>query len=212
MRVGSFSVYVPEGRERDSGHVELPHGSVYTLRLGNHGSRRCDAEVSIDGKSVGVFRLNGGTMTLERPADDNGRFTFFAADSAEGAQAGAGSVGRVDRGLVQVVFRPERERPMGVVRGAGFEKGGTTLTSLGDNEVRSRCFGGEEKTSGGILGLNQAGVTGLTGQSDQNFVSVANLDYDLNGAVTISLRLVTGVAVRELRPVTRGNAVPAPVQ
>ena len=48
MRVGNFSLMIPEGIERDSGHIVLPHEQVYTLRLGNHGNRRCDAHVWID--------------------------------------------------------------------------------------------------------------------------------------------------------------------
>ncbi len=59
MRVNSFSVMVPEGQERDSGHVELRHNTQYSLRLGNHDSNRhCDAQVSVDGKEIGNFRIN----------------------------------------------------------------------------------------------------------------------------------------------------------
>lgn len=36
MRVGNFSLLIPEGRERDSGHVEMQHNTQYQLRLGNH--------------------------------------------------------------------------------------------------------------------------------------------------------------------------------
>ncbi|MBV8097108.1 MAG: hypothetical protein JO110_28465, partial [Acetobacteraceae bacterium] len=100
---------IPEGRERDSGHVVLSHGQMYTLRLGNHCyRRRCDATVFVDGKEVGCFRLSAGQIwTIERPAHDTGRFTFFRSDSAEAATAGVGAVKQEDRGLVHVVFRPE---------------------------------------------------------------------------------------------------------
>lgn len=209
MRFGHFSLLIPEGREVNGGHVEMPHGKVYTLRLGNHEhSRRCDAAVMVDGKEVGCFRLAGGqTMTLERPAHDTGCFTFFRADSAEGQQAGAANVGKDERGLVQVTFRPERQRrPQGMLRSVG-------LCSIGEREEKTsgslRGLGGEPSFS---AGQNSAGVTGLTGQSAQSFYEVAALDYDPSGEVTISLRLVAGMAVRELTPTVRGNAVPAPVE
>jgi len=108
MRVNSFSLQIPEGREVDSGHVQLPHGTVYRIKLGNHAHRRCDAVVSVDGKEVGTFRLNShDSVVLERGAEDTGKFTFFTADSTEGVAAGSSTVSVDNRGLVQVVFKPE---------------------------------------------------------------------------------------------------------
>lgn len=212
MRVGNFSVLVLPGRERDSGHVVLPHGSVYSLRLGNNFSgRRCDAEVTIDGKPVGTFRLaSGEAMTLERPAHDEGRFTFYRADSAEAATAGGGKISGDARGLVQVVFRPEMRNLSQYVT-----RGGTAETSLD-------CYkGGEEKTSGGIIrsmGMGQAqncsaGITGLSEHSNQRFQEVACLNYDVANETTITLRLVAGdEGPRELTAAqVRSNPVPAPV-
>jgi hypothetical protein len=216
MRIASFSVLIPEGREHGSGHVELPHGRQYTVRLGNHDhGRRCDAEVTIDGKCVGVFRLGvGETMTLERPADDDGRFTFYRADTAEAAQAGAASVGSADRGLVQVRFRPERPRQYtppatGVVRPMGM--GGGICRSAGFGPRGQSVIGGTTEPDYAPP-QNAAGVTGLSGQSSQRFVTVANLDYDPVGEAVITLRLVAGEAgPRELKAVApRANAVPAP--
>lgn len=55
-------------------------------------------------------------------------------------------------------------------------------------------------------------MTGLSGYSSQEFVGVGPLDLDHAAAVTISIRLVTGVGVNDPRPlVTRGNPVPPPV-
>lgn len=108
MRIGNFSATVPEGREHSTGHVALSHNQTYTLRLQNcwH-DRGCDAEVTIDGKPIGGFRLDRGrTLVLERSPDDNGRFTFLRLDSAEGQAAGLHEVATAERGLITVRFRP----------------------------------------------------------------------------------------------------------
>src|SRR4051794_40373951 len=88
MRVGDFSVEVvavADGatREIESGHVLARAGTVYGLRLTNHGPLRSVAEVRIDGRSVterGVVVNAYGSMTLERPVggSDSGRFTVIA--------------------------------------------------------------------------------------------------------------------------------------
>ncbi len=198
MRVGSYSVLIPEGVERETGHVGLSHGKQYTLRLGNHDGRQCDAEVTVDGKVIETFRLYPHqTMTLERSPDDNGRFTFYSSGTGDAAQAGEFAIAETDKGLIQVRFVPEKRRverpktvrPMGL---CSFSSGTT------------RGFGGEEKTSGGI--------TGLSGHSDQKFQTVGAIDREESESVLISIRLVTwNDGPRPLRVVERGNAVPVPV-
>jgi hypothetical protein len=213
MRLGNFSLLIPEGYEGGSGHVRLRHGQTYTLRLGNHGSLRCDAEVTVDGKPTGTFRINGNnTITLERPENDTGRFTFLLRNSAEGQAANLSGVPEGDLGLVQVRFKPERyyqPPPQNIVRPVSMHEptvtGGTT-PDWGGNAI--------EKTSGGICRGMSAGGTGLTGQSGQTFYTVANLDYDPTGEVVISLRLVGSeeASVRPLVAAQRSNPVPPPVR
>lgn len=212
MRLGNFSVLVPEGREHGTGHVGLNHSTVYTIRLGNHGSVDCDADVEVDGKSVGCFRLHAyQSVCLERPADDTGRFTFFRSESAESQQAGEAGIARESKGLVRVTFKPARKpqhvmRPMGMV-----SRGGPCGQSVGGDYKGIA----EEKTSGRIQleSMNaSAGITGLTGTSGQRFVTVANLDYDLSAVVEIALRLVCkeSSAVRPLQPI-RSTGIPGVV-
>jgi hypothetical protein len=196
MRVGNFCLLIPEGRERDSGHVELAHGRQYTLRLTNQWyDRRCDADLSVDGKPVGCFRLHAGeTMALERPSHDTGRFTFYRAGTVEAGQAGEANVGAADRGLVRVRFTPERRRERkadtgGILRSMSVRPmsmdpgywGGTTETSIADG------------ASCGIPMGAAAGVTGLSGHSGQTFTTVGPLDYDATEEVVITLRLVAPV-------------------
>ena len=220
MRVGNYSVLIPEGVERESGHVSVEHGKQYTLRLMSHDYRRCDAEVEIDGKSLGGFRLHGyGSITLERSPEDSGRFTFYSSGTVDAGAAGEAGIAAADKGLIQVRFVPERRtappvprvQTMGMRGGpCGGMRGGPCGQPVGGGLFRSAGplgFTGdrEEKTSGGI--------TGLSGHSAQQFVTVGPLDRAKDESVTITLRLVTlDAGPRPLKPVSdRANPVPAPV-
>ncbi len=199
MRVGSFSLLIPEGRELDSNHVVLAHGAVYRIHLGNHHGRRCDATVEVDGKEVGTWRIGPGqSIVLERPVHDTGRFTFFESRSGEAQAAGVGAVEVASRGLIRATFRPERVyRPLPRVGSLRAVAGGPSCG-----------MEAEEKTAGLV-----PGITGLTGTSGQHFKDVAPLDYDPLLEVTIYLRLVSGLP--EVRPLTvspRSNSVPAPAE
>lgn len=108
MRLNDFSVRVPEGREEAGGYVALPHGRQYSLHLRNDRPVACDAAVSIDGRHVGTWRLGPRqSARIERPVDDEGRFTFYALGSAEAGAVGLESVGD-QLGLLSVEFTPAR--------------------------------------------------------------------------------------------------------
>lgn len=216
MRFGNYSVQVVEGFERgESGYCHVPHGKAYTLRLGNHGSAKCQADVVIDGKPVGSFVLRGyQTATIERGVDDTGRFTFYADGTSEAVQAGIAAVANVDRGLVQVVFSPEKSRPVSwnseisVLRTANLSRRGPGGQSQGGwgntRSTESYCGEREEKTGGGI--------TGLSGYSTQQFREAAAFDVDESKRVTVTLRLVRlDEGPRPLVGVSNGNSVPPPV-
>nr|QBK86125.1 MAG: hypothetical protein LCMAC101_07200 [Marseillevirus LCMAC101] len=89
-------------------YVEMPKDNVqYRIRLKNNGSAKCDAVVTIDGKNMGTFRINGSSqMLLERPTDVERRFTFFVGGS-EGSKQGGYKEKDKNNGLVQVLFKPE---------------------------------------------------------------------------------------------------------
>lgn len=218
MRVGQFSVTIPEGQEQSSGHVHLPNGQQYRIRLNNHfPDRRCDATVRVDGKEVGTFRLERiGGMLLERPAHDTGKFTFYGIRSDEAKVAGVDGVAREARGLVEVTFRPERQAaPLReYLKSASISHAtprcghiSVTSHSVGQGEVRPVSLQtGQEKSVG-------AGITGLSGHSLQEFHDVPNLTYDPVEEVQITLRLVevTQDGPRPLTSVPRSNPVPAAV-
>lgn len=209
MRIGNFSARIPQGNEKGSGHVYLPHGSQYTVDLRNQWyDRDCDATLTIDGKDMGTYRVpSNGSVVLERSSADQGKFTFFADGTAEAAAAGILMVDNPDRGLVSVRFRPAKARMRPV-------------------EMVSRGVEREEKTSGGInidagvlrsfnagLSPSRSGITGLTGHSNQQFREVPNLDYDQTEEVVINLRLVPEAGVRPMEPVgaVKSNVVPQPL-
>lgn len=204
MRIGNFSVLIPQGREHGSGHVGMTHGQVYGIRLGNHGNLRCDAVVEIDGKDCGTYRIDPHSdWTLERAHHDRGRFTFFKTDSVE-ASISVGIL-KEDRGLVQVTFKPEKrwEPPKYVAPPSAVRGGGGAAW----NAPKGLCG------AAGPIGAAE-GITGLTGHSNQNFVEAHRIDYDPDGTVVITLRLVEdsfSQAIRKLEPVPRGNPTPSPV-
>lgn len=223
MRFGDFEVRIPRGDERASGYVDMTHGQVYALELRNHADKRCDADVVIDGKLVGRFRLEArDTLNLERPADEAKCFTFYQSGSAEARAAEISRVAAEDRGLISVTFRPERDP---VVRSA--TRFGKHNRSLTENALRwkSRGVGGQslgsdwdQPTNGSITfaasSFNSAvdGITGLSGSSDQRFTTVNDLKYDESGSCTIHLRLrPVAAAVSPLYPARRSTPVPPPL-
>lgn len=113
MRVNDFGILIPQGVEREDGYVRMPHDTQYTIQLQSYSSYPADAEVTVDGRPIGSFRLDArGRVTIETPPDDpgRGRFTFYKADTAEAGAAGVGDVEHADRGIVRVVFKPGRSR------------------------------------------------------------------------------------------------------
>lgn len=237
MRVDNFSVIIPEGRERGSeGHVAMVHDTHYTIKLVNHGHRRCDALVKVDGKDMGGFRLDAGcSLTLERPSHDTGRFTFYKNKTVECATATGGKVTKDDMGLIQVLFKPEKktlQRPVAKSLGREdcllkdcdeYEETGTSFGFGGGQKQKGRASGQHQNSTDDLkmrnrqLGLDRrervtSGATGLSGHSDQDFITVSALEYEPNEEVPITLRLIcVESAVRELTAAPRGNPVPAPV-
>ena len=137
MRLGDFSVCVPEGVEKESGYVEMVHGTKYKLQLSNTSRRPCDAEVHIDGKHVGTWRINAGVVALlERPVHDTGRFTFYRLKTQEASKAGL--VRSEKLGLISVVFKPELAPDSGLrfSAEADFEAGGTGLSGRSEQTFR----------------------------------------------------------------------------
>jgi hypothetical protein len=136
MKLEPYEVKVPEGRESE-GYVYLRHNTQYTLLLKNLAHTRCDAEVRIDGREVGAWRVPAlKTVIIERPVHDTGRFTFYEVGSREADKAGISESDQL--GLLTVVFRPEtlslRAPPQPST--SGGLAGGTGLSGQSDQKFR----------------------------------------------------------------------------
>lgn len=263
MRVGNFSLGIVGHPEDSKGYVRLPHDTQYALKLRNHMGRRAQAEVSIDGKSMGTFILEAyDHVELERSADDNGIFTFYRANSEEGRMSEAISIGRNDRGLVQVVFTPEEAKryvkPVKLSQPKTFGSPWNSKPSFGGITRQFRSSGDSTKglsrklskgapEYSGSVGYSSepmddfcmdwverdnevssnaqffcnsmgsapiaasAGVTGLSGVSEQQFRTVSGFPLDKSLAATISLRLVCDEgSPRPLSSVGSGSSNPIP--
>lgn len=191
MQLGNYTLTISGGEERlinGATYVNLRHGQTYKLFLGNMNSKRCNAEVTVDGKHIGTWRLGAfGSATLERPADDIGLFTFYRLGTTD---ASIVQVQDNDKtGLIQVVFTPEK--PV-----------------LRDGSPLSRDINGQQVSYRGVTRGAHAGGTGLSGQSNQQFGTAGHIPLDYTGQVTLSLRLM------EFEPVNLGprplNASPVP--
>lgn len=163
LRLGDYAVCIPQGFYIDTGHVRLEHNIHYSIIMENFGNTSCDTEVSIDGASVGTWRVsNNSKIEIERPVYDTGRFTFYALESEQSRKIGLSADDKL--GLVTVTFMPEK------------------VHSYDGNDLKfSRRVDTDER-----------GGTGLAGESKQRFGTANSIERDADNFVTIHLRLVCG--------------------
>lgn len=198
MKFADYEVAVSSGSEQSSGHVLMQHGAEYALILKSFNMKRSDAEVSVDGKFIGTWRLDGlEVVRIERPADVEKKLTFFRLDSPEGDDANLQAISKDVLGLVSVKFTPEKQisKPHDrVVRHSGASSGLLRAT---------------------VSDVVSAGGTGLGVRSEQRFSTAPHIERDEEAVVTINLRLVEGPVVSELKPavapVPKSTPIPQPV-
>ncbi len=194
---GGFSLSVQNRADDHRGYVRMDHGAVYSLCFRSDIGRAADAEVSIDGLPMGTWRLSPRrSACIDRPADDTGQFTFYRADSADGYAVGSAQVGRSDKGRVSVRFIPEVERTYPVPtpyfpqsRSAPEQEMFAEDSISGAARSYAAPHTQRSKTSPPRDRLG-AGVTGLTGESDQRFGTAKSIKRDYAAAVILELRLV----------------------
>lgn len=197
--LNNFSLRVAEGNETAGGYVELEHGKQYRLVLRNSRNTACDAKIEIDGKDVGTFRIYAySSVTLERPAGDQSKFTFLKLGTDEAKQAQLNEHDP-NLGLVRVTFTPEffvKPLPMPYVQTVQPSWTYTpSATWTANATYRSATIGdGGDAVAMAAMptenSFSRSGGTGLTGHSNQDFTTVATLNYDLSQQTTIFLRLV----------------------
>jgi hypothetical protein len=192
MYLNGFSVIISQGLEIGNGYIEIKHGTQYTISLYNSNSVRADAEIYVDGKHIGTFRVNAySNISLERPLNDNGKFTFYRSGSIEFNNSELYNVSRSKLGLIQVTFKPEKAKI--TLRSKGISGQSVDSHSL-------NCYSSNTNWS--------SGGTGLSGYSSQEFVNVSELDYDKT-TTTINLRLIERNR-KSVRPLKSNISTPIP--
>lgn len=114
MTLNQFSLRIIGGHEVAGGYVEMSSGEQYTLQLRNFRNVPCQADVKVDGKEAGCFIIPAkGSMSLERPEHDQGRFTAYlqGTETEEFKKAGLEGVSEGELGLIQVTFTPQVFQP-----------------------------------------------------------------------------------------------------
>jgi hypothetical protein len=181
----------PWPAHESDGYVYLKHDTCYSISMTSKESLRKDAQVYIDGKYVGTWRLEPfRDVKIERPVHAPNKFTFYAAGSQEFVSSDLNSVDRQNLGLIQVVFIPEKK---------------VDYSEL--DQVYS--LGGSKS-----IGTMRGGGTGLSAPSSQTFGTASEMITDSSKAVAISLRLREAKdepkPLHDLRQVgmIKGNPVP----
>ncbi|XP_074616013.1 uncharacterized protein LOC141875597 isoform X3 [Acropora palmata] len=87
--------------------VELKSGTQYEIRLKNSHPYACHVDISIDGYDVGGWIMQGGQQfTVERPAHEAKKFTFYRVKKAP-KDSGIDPSRTEENGVVKCVFTPE---------------------------------------------------------------------------------------------------------
>ncbi len=221
MYLNKFSVRIPEGQENTSGYVEMVDGTQYTIVLRNDRDVHCDANVEVDGKHIGTFRIWAhSNIKLERPLSDSGKFTFFRTGSYGFLKSDLARVPTDLLGLVKVTFTPEK-RPQYYISKQYYlpniEYDKYYSPSVGDpitwiyNSDTITYTNTSACSCSTTAGLSASpGGTGLSGHSDQGFYKVDDLHYDFSQQTTIYIRLICSDKEdpRPLRPVMNSTPIP----
>lgn len=206
IRVDDFAVCIPEGEKTSDDYFLLTHNQHYSVCLRNYSIRKCDADIEIDGKDMGTFRIPpNSSATFDRPAHDDGRFTFYELMSKEGNSVGLKA--NQNLGLVSVTFRPEHFEEkfclrMGVPRSDHESDDGDPQHGKDSSKI--------------FAAIPRAGGTALTGKSEQRLNDAEQIKHDPHATVIIHLRLGARVVSHpsEPRPLTshpRSNKIPPPL-
>lgn len=174
-------------------YIALEHNAEYSLTLFNESSSRCDADVSIDGRSIGIFRVKPySSINIERPATRQQKFVFLQEDTGIAYRSGISS-GKSSNGLVTVKFSPEypkHDMSKSVWASAsrqcsmsfGMDLGSLTNST---NQMYSCASNAKE------FDTLSSGATALGDHSSQTFESVSPLrEIDHSRKTTITFRLI----------------------
>ena len=89
-------------------YFALPENAEYFFVVSNGGSTRCDVAISLDGISIGRWRIPAwGTIQIERPVDSNTKFLFVREQYVKSTESQSGSSTISNNGLIELEFFPE---------------------------------------------------------------------------------------------------------
>jgi len=224
MFLNGFSISVPESQEETSdGYVVLKHNQNFSIRLHNShkfdGScKPADAEVHVQGKHVGTFRVPyGQTVIIERSVDDNGKFTAYRNGTYE-AQLAEIDAGDPNNGLIKVIWKPGYKYKPPI----NYVSSGITI-NWDDPNINSNHYLDSSTFTNSTIGCSaqysttrglSGGGVGLSGHSDQSFMEVDSLTYD-EPDTTIYLRIAFRDEVRAIKKHNRkvyASKVPRPLK
>lgn len=172
------------------GYFILPNNSQYFIKLTNHRATPADAQVRVDGKEIGVFRIPArGHITIKRPAGMDRALIFVSESSPAAWQAGVRK-GRFENGVVQVTFVPEKIRyfsPIEIFESSSFTPRGSPMS------------GSMMKMSSPRSQL-KSGATILGDRTSQIFSTARHLkEADVDNIRTLTARIVVGERKPRLR-------------
>lgn len=184
-------------KKNDHNYYSLPNFSEYKIRLTNHRPTRTDAEVFIDGISVGTWRIGPfNSIVVERPANLNRRFVFVEQISKVVEDAGLDI--NCNSGLITVIFKPEK---INICRFAKspyistptfYDDSDTSYADINDDGVYYHSNGSinEMVTTDNTTSYNY-GATILGKGTDQHFNLADQLTLiDYHNITRINLRLI----------------------
>ena len=216
----SLSVYPAEKVHRfGSNYFTMADKTEYKIELSNNRSVKADAHVWIDGKKVGVWRINShSTISIERPSDVSKKFVLLK----EGTSAARDSdimTGKSENGLVKVEFQPEKESCKGYFFESDCSEESLGFSTNNIQPMMKSCT--NQMYCSAPTNTNQnlsAAGTGLGSDSSQRFRSVEPLyDIDTENITEIYARLVVddnktnNRQFQPLRDVRYSTAVPPPI-
>ena len=184
----------------------MDHEQEYTIDIGNYTNRRADADILVDGKSIGVFRLNPyQSFKIERTINQERKLTFLCSDSEEFRESG-NVEGKYNNGMIEVYIYPEIQPENIVYIPAPVASVNYSLRSPSRSSLRSSSRSSLQSPSRSSLQSSprsslqststsrslsnySEGATGMGRHSYQKFQSVDRIVRD-NRVILIRMRLV----------------------
>jgi hypothetical protein len=174
--------YVNAALPETDGYVTIPDKTTYVILIRNTSTSDGAAEISVDGTSIGKFKVYGDDfITIRRPSSTDESFVFRSEESIK--EEASDVIGKEHNGLIVVEWEQEDSTSKDPFRGMMFR-------SRGDNNGLQLY----------AAPSSRAGMTTLGPTTGQIYTTVPGLYcIDQKKSTRISLRLVLPEPVRPLQ-------------